>query len=312
MSVFDKITAERMWHELPHRNTLQPSPTMMKMTEPMVKTVIRNGIGATLALAVFGLVGCSSDDSTAEAVESCPAGAECFSFDAVSDVAASGLVVQNGTITVDTSRPRTAGGKSLHLVGSTSYSGRAAVDVRPKSFPRASFHGRAWMYAAQANPAGKNVTLIEAAGKATSPDYQGGAPFDAQFRFGVQNEGPLLRAGYETPGWYATPPTGPHTDCYQHSATKMPVNQWFCATWHIDTTAKQLSFAVDGQPVLQTNEAGEGCVGAAPEPTLGNKWVYPAEIASLTLGWQEYEAGTGTRELWIDDLAVGTEPIPCN
>ncbi len=286
--------------------------TKMMKNEPFAKIMTWNGLCVTFAFAALGSVGCASDDATATAADSCPAGAECFSFDAATDVAATGLVVQNGTVTVDAGKSRNAGGKSLHLVGSTSYSGRAAVDLRPKSFPRASFHGRAWMFAAQANPAGKNVTLIEAAGKATSPDYQAGAPFDAQFRFGVQNEGPLFRAGYETPGWYATPPTGPHTDCYQHSTTKMPVNQWFCATWHIDTTTQQLSFAVDGQSVLQTGVSGEGCVGAAPEPTLGNKWVYPAEIASLTLGWQEYEAGTGARELWIDDLAVGTEPIPCN
>jgi hypothetical protein len=96
-----------------------------------------------------------------------------------------------------------------------------------------------------------------------------------------------------------------------HSAVKMPVNQWFCMSWHFDTAAQRMSFAVDDQTVLEIANMGAGCVGAPPDATLGGKWVYPAEVDSLTFGWQEYEASTGTRELWIDDIALGPNPLSC-
>jgi hypothetical protein len=265
---------------------------------------------ATLGLLLL-LGGCSSGSSSATAIP-CPDGAECLSFDNASDPAGAGLTVQNGTVSVDTTKPRNAGGKSLHLVGMTSYGGRAAVNLTPKSFPSAAFYGRVWVYAAQANAPNKNVTLVEASGRATSPDYANGTLFDAQFRIGIQNDGPMVRAGYETPGWYATPPTGPHTDCYQHGPVAMPVNQWFCLTWHFDTAAHQTSVDVDGKNALTIGDMGAGCVGGGTEPTLGGKWVYPAKFDYLTFGWQEYEATSGARELWMDDLAVGSNAISCN
>lgn len=265
---------------------------------------------ATLGL-LLQLGGCSSGSSNAKGTP-CPAGAECLGFDNASDLAGPELTIQNGSVDIDATRPRSAGGKSLHLVGMTSYGGRVAVNITPRSFPSGAFYGRVWVYAAQANAGSKNVTLVEASGRATSPDYASGNAFDTQFRIGIQNDGPLVRAGYETPGWYATPPVGPHTDCYQHSPVAMPVNQWFCLAWHLDTAAPQMSVDVDGVNALTIGDMGAGCVGAGTDPTLGGKWVYPAKFDYLTLGWQEYEATSGARELWMDDFAVGPRAISCD
>lgn len=268
---------------------------------------------AVLSILLVSGLGCSdesSDDSSEEAATPCPAGAECLNLDAAADLTAAGLTLQNGGVAIDSTKPRN-GGRSLHFTATTGYPGRALVNLTPKSFPSASFHGRAWMFAAQPNASGKNATLIEVVGRATSPLYMNGAPFDTQFRIGVQNAGPLFKAGYETPGWYAMPPSGPHTDCYQHTAAPMPVNQWFCMTWHFDATARKMSIDVNGTNVLQMGETGGGCVGASPSPTLNGTWVYPEKFDYVTLGWAEYEATSGTRELWMDDIATGAAPIAC-
>jgi len=101
--------------------------------------------------------------------------------------------------------------------------------------------------------------------------------------------------------------TGKKSDCWQHSATKIPEAQWACMEWYFDGATNTQKFWLDGRAIddLTVVDEGEGCLD---QGTAG-KWIYPT-FARVNLGWGSY-VKDDPREAWIDDVAIGTAKIGC-
>ena len=144
-------------------------------------------------------------------------------------------------------------------------------------------------------------TLIQAEGRAADNGH------DAYYRYGGQQQGGAgLMANYETNN-------GVSTDCYAHSATRMPVQRWACVEWHFRVASNEMQLYLDGTEITDmhvTNRpttAGSGCLGNG----VGGQWLAPPAFTTLHLGWERYQQPTNAQNLWVDDVVVSTERVGC-
>lgn len=203
-----------------------------------------------------------------------------------------------------------SGSQSVHIEAKTGKSyrrGYFALHGAPV-FPAASqeMYGRAmvWLNAAPITPAGAppvHWTLLQGEGRSANDQY------NAIYRLGGQHQqGSGLMANFET-----TPPT--KTDCWQHSATRMPVRQWACVEWHFVVDTNEMEMWIDSQALsdlhIVNGQAGEGsgCLGH----DLQDQWLAPPAFNSLYLGWERYQQPTNDRDVWFDDVAVSLQRIGC-
>jgi hypothetical protein len=108
-------------------------------------------------------------------------------------------------------------------------------------------------------------------------------------------------ANYET--------EGKATDCWQHSATKLPVGQWACVEFRYSVANNEMQFWLDGVELTDVHiqGTGEGCVAH----DLEDAWTAPKAFDALRLGWEHYQ-DTGPHDIYLDDVAVSNMPIGCN
>jgi polysaccharide lyase-like protein len=170
-------------------------------------------------------------------------------------------------------------------------------------FPAAShdMFGRAMMFLDATPNAVVHWTIIQAEGRAAAGTH------DAYYRYGGQQQGGAgLMANYETN-------SGVSTDCYSHSATRMPVQRWACVEWHFNADQNEMQLWLDGTELTDMHvvdrptTAGSGCLGNA----TGGEWLAPPEFSTLHLGWESYQISSNDRNLWIDDVAISTERVGC-
>jgi hypothetical protein len=165
---------------------------------------------------------------------------------------------------------------------------------------RAMF-GRAMMYL-DATPNGVvHWTVIQAEGRAADNTH------DAYYRYGGQQQnGAGLMANYETN-------SGVSTDCYSHSATRMPVQRWACVEWHFDAARNEMQLWLDGTELTDMHvvdrptTAGSGCLGN----DVNGEWLAPPNFTTLHLGWESYQTASNDRNLWVDDVALASERVGC-
>jgi hypothetical protein len=208
-----------------------------------------------------------------------------------------------GSATVDTTRPF-RGDKSVHIQTGESEAGRVWLHTTSdRLFPTRHLFGRLWLYLDALPTTEVHWDMIEALGTADEPEAWDD-PFEIALRYGGQLDENFL-ANFETPGSYGG--DGPRTDCAKFSDTRMPAGRWACMEWEFDSDAEVMRFWLDGEAVedLEVHKEGTQCIS---DDTDG-VWYYPT-FEALNLGWREWwEAGT--RELWIDEVAVGAERIGC-
>jgi hypothetical protein len=170
-------------------------------------------------------------------------------------------------------------------------------------FPAASreMFGRAMMFLDATPNAVVHWTIIQAEGRAADGTH------DAYYRYGGQQQGGAgLMANYETN-------MGVSTDCYSHSATRMPVQRWACVEWHFDAQDNEMQLWLDGteltdiRVVDRPTSAGAGCLGN----DVGGEWLAPPAFTTLHLGWESYQTSSNDRNLWVDDVAIATERVGC-
>lgn len=87
----------------------------------------------------------------------------------------------------------------------------------------------------------------------------------------------------------------------------LPVGQWECLEYMVDTTKGSMSTWLNGTEVPGLH------LDQTPTPDIDAQWLaragwLPAPI-DLRLGWESYAGGTDT--LWFDDVAVGSSRIGC-
>ncbi len=158
--------------------------------------------------------------------------------------------------------------------------------------------GRMMIYTQAAPDDGVHWTMIQGQGDVSGETYR------SIIRYGGQHQQRLM-ANYETSG-------GPGSDCWHHSETEMPQGSWACMEWHYDGPADEMNFYLNGTLVndltvigMNDPDNGDGCV----TNDLGGVWHFPV-FDKLSLGWESYQDDPA-REIWIDDVAVGTERLSC-
>jgi hypothetical protein len=213
------------------------------------------------------------------------------------------------SVRVDSLRAH-SGKNSVHVLaprGARYRRGYFALHGAPV-FPTAAreLYGRAmvWLDAAPLTPAGAHDvhwTLLQGEGR--SRDDR----FNSIYRYGGQHQHGLgLMANYET-----TPPL--RTDCWQHSETRLVVQQWACVEWHFAGASNEMELWLDGESIDDVHVVdrstlpGTGCLG----DDLGGQWLAPPAFQSLYLGWERYQDTDNDQNVWIDDVVVSQTRVGC-
>lgn len=214
------------------------------------------------------------------------------------------------TVRVDSARAH-SGQRSVHVFaprGASYRRGYFAIH-EPPVFPSAGgeMYGRLmlWLEAAPVTPAGAPAvhwTLLQGEGRSADDRY------NAIYRYGGQHQGGLgLMANYET-----TPPV--RSDCWQHSAARLPVSEWACVEWHFVAATNEMELWLDGASVSDVHVTeratapGAGCLHAGD---LGGRWLAPPAFQSLYLGYERYQEPDNDQHLWIDDVVVSRSRVGC-
>jgi hypothetical protein len=86
----------------------------------------------------------------------------------------------------------------------------------------------------------------------------------------------------------------------------IPLNTWMCWEWSFDGNANNMKFFIDGQLSREVAATGDGCLSGQ-----ASVWTAP-DFGSLRIGAFIAEPQPTVMQLWIDDIAVGTqERIGC-
>lgn len=184
-------------------------------------------------------------------------------------------------------------GKVLHV--RTEGNGRAFLKVEDFAAPGNSHHGRMRLKvdAFPTAPDWAHFTLVEVTGSGSAEVVR---PIGGQWA-------PPLGASYWGVGADGGP-TGDWTN-WRESAPTVE-DRWQCFEWRWDATDNRIEVWIDGaaQPDLTVNTTEHG----------GNPvdFVLP-QAQTVKIGWQLYQPGPTPDhfDLWIDDIALGTERVGC-
>jgi hypothetical protein len=87
-------------------------------------------------------------------------------------------------------------------------------------------------------------------------------------------------------------------DCSKKSNVSFPEKKWTCYQFRFDIPKNDIHEWVDNMSADDI-----------PVAPAGQCWKMPTAVDTLHIGWESYH-GPGS-QLWIDDVAVGDQPIPC-
>jgi len=266
------------------------------------------GGGDTAAAGAGGVAGAGGGGPVAVACPEAALFCDDFEEAALGAVAAPWREsVNQATVNVDELQSY-SGTKAVHVnapQAGTYHRGYFALDQGSSAgiFPAVAteMYGRAMMYLPVLPNADVHWTFIQGEGAAAPAD--GIAQHNALYRYGGQHQnGAQLMANYETTA-------GVSTDCWDHSTTLLPVAAWTCVEWRFSGSTNEMQFWMNGTELtdIHVTGEGEGCVGNA----LGGQWTAPPAFQTLYLGWEHYQQTANPIDLWVDDVAVGTERLGC-
>jgi len=245
-------------------------------------------------------------------VSSCPAAAlfcDDFEDDATGQFPGAPWQNQTGsgaTVAVDGVQAF-SGSRAVHVLAPAGAYRRgffSLVQGRSDIFPAASreLFGRAMMYLDATPNATVHWTILQGEGRAADGTH------DAYYRYGGQQQnGAGLMANYETN-------MGVSTDCYSHSAMRMPTRAWTCVEWHFKVATNEEQLWLNGNEVGDLHvvdrptTAGSGCLGNG----VNGEWLAPPQFTTLHLGWEQYQQTNNATNLWVDDVAISsTQRLGC-
>jgi hypothetical protein len=242
--------------------------------------------------------GAAGTGSSGGAASGCQGALICDDFESYSDKPAMPWTVNvdgggAGKVVIDTAQHK-SGTKSVKFTTSGAVAYQRAFIGLTKPFPVANnaFYGRMMIYTTKAANDGVHWTMIQGEGARTDGITR------ADVRYGGQHQQSLM-ANYDS--------SGKASDCWQHSQTKMPEGKWACIEWYFEGATNTQKFWLDGKAIddLTVVGQGQGCIAH----DTGDKWLFPT-FDHLYLGWESYQTDD-PREVWIDDVAVGTTQIGC-
>jgi hypothetical protein len=254
--------------------------------------------GAAGASTTAGAAG-SGQAGAAGSSAKCGTALFCDDFESYTDAPGAPWTVQKnaqGAVTIDGTQHK-SGTKSAKftLSGAAAYQQALITVAQPFPIAGNAFYGRMMIYTTAAPNDGVHWTMLQGEGPAPAHAIQ-----RALVRYGGQHMQRFM-ANYETGSG------DPGSDCWKHSQTKMPEKTWACMEWYFDGATNTQKFWLDNTPVadLTVTGKGEGCV----EDGTGGNWYFPT-FEKLSVGWESYQTDAA-REVWIDDIAIGTTQIGC-
>ena len=267
--------------------------------------------------------GNSSDGSPSDAAPaSCPAGAVvCEDFegyaDGATDLSPNWLVYgYSGTVKVDSTKPH-AGSRAMHVT--TQAGGHHYSDIIKQTQDGTAVlplvhYGRVMVWVTEV-PGASHWSINHAAGppagmKTMAAKYSEGgergklmAGYSVRQRPLAADGSFLLRGG----GMEATD-GNPSADCSKVAQTEtMPTKSWVCWQWKFDATKNETHLWVNGTEQTEVAVVGKG-TACAPAGTV---WQGPTAFTKLIVGWEHYQDDAPAQEAWLDDLAVGPDPVAC-
>jgi hypothetical protein len=211
--------------------------------------------------------------------------------------------IQDSSASADVSTMRsTSGAQAFHVHIDQNASSGAQLKTRA-SIPlfastRTQLYGRFMMYL---GPDGTSIHWTMWGASGTVPQGTTSAGATATYLFSAFN----LNNVNEFSEVYGNSITG--QDCYHGSNVLMPVNDWACVSFSVDSAAIQYRMSVDGGviPSMSLDTMGDGCVNQANQ-----SWWGPL-FDQFYIGALSFHPMTGPLDLWIDDLIVDTQPVGC-
>jgi len=214
---------------------------------------------------------------------------------------------------------QTGSGATVRVDGMQAFSGTHAVHVNSPAgayrrgyfslqngsgiFPGAAreMFGREMIWLDATPNATVHWTIIQAEGRAANGTH------DIYYRYGGQQQGGAgLMASYETN-------MGVSTDCYSHSATRIPTQAWACVEWRFSVANNEMQIWLNGRELSDLHvidrptTAGSGCLGNGQN----GEWLAPPAFSTLHLGWEQYQQHSNDTNLWVDDVVVSTQRVGC-
>lgn len=205
------------------------------------------------------------------------------------------------------------GDHSLKIAGQA---GRArhylSYDLKRLPQPVDRLYGAAMVYL-DGSAAGGDFTLVQAEG-AAKPESGAPGGVSVAYRARIDGRHDHLMANYDTRGkspW--------RTDCWKQPAFdpakppapeyRLPKNQWACLRWFFDARNNQLTFWLNDAPLhqIEVNQTGDGCMAQDQRGV----WHGPAHFEWLHLGIEQYHASAAAHTLYVDEVAVDTQPMGC-
>jgi len=304
---------------LPVAAALAAATTGCSSDESPGKTDGASGRSGELASAA-GAAGGNPKNGAAviSAPDVCQTALACENFDALPVDAAPGGVwtaSQNlGTVRVDATHAYSGTQAVKATTPATEVAYKAALlGYRdPSVLPTGdnAHFGRMMFFLESAPETSVHWTFLAGAGR-SAPQEGYPTGYDVLYRYGGQKPvagGSQLMASYETPGFYATPPSGPDTDCHQDSAAvPMPVGRWACAEWRFDGATSEMQLWIDGTEVEGLHVSGKG-TRCRTLPS-DSPWIPPA-FSRIDMGWESYQPDS-ERSIWVDDFVLGAQRIGC-
>lgn len=220
----------------------------------------------------------------------------CDDFESYTDTPGAPWTIKKnaqGNVLIDGAQ-HSSGTKAVKFTTTGAMDYQQAYIMLDKIFPVAqnAFYGRMMIYTTKAANDGVHWTMIQGEGPAAMNIAR------ADVRYGGQHQQGLM-ANYDS--------SGPKSDCWQHSQTKMPEGKWACMEWYFDGATNTQKFWLDTKAIddLTVVGQGDGCISQE----TGGKWLFPT-FQHLYLGWESYQKDDA-REVWIDDVAISTTQVGC-
>jgi hypothetical protein len=206
------------------------------------------------------------------------------------------------------------GKKALHIKDA---SGMSTHLTETKTFrePDNTYYGRMFIYfkslpAPMASFTYSHWTILAATGD--GPGSGGEIRFGGQMQNGVNRWG--TGTDNQSPGG-----TGDWTNIDQDPApdgmpSHVPTDQWMCIEWmHAgpDTNLTKIWWDGTEHPSIATTKTNLGTKLARANATSGMGDFILPNFTALWIGWQAYQGGGETFELWMDEIAIDHTRIGC-
>lgn len=219
------------------------------------------------------------------------------------------------TLVVDTSKAY-SGSRSLHVTAPRGYGGAWIATTEGLPFENNVMWGRMMIYIE--NPGPKHLDFMR-----VSTAIFNGQPvgLEGYIHYGLVGFGGK-KLGFQYMNRY----DAGNGEAFNRSSTPIPESRWVCIEWHFDGSPEGVRGPSTSSPSAPKSELRAWLDGEAHEdmtrvPTTPNvccgnaseEWTAPP-FEMLQLGyknWQPDSAEGENEEVWIDDVAVGTERIGC-